>query len=155
MKKFLTSLLAVTLFFAVAHIANGATIGFDDLSGNVPVTNQYAPLGIIFQQTVELDIWNTGYAPIKHPGDHVAYSGSDSQSIFIFDDIISSFSLLATARDINLYLEAYDSSDNLLGFTSEYIPVGGWHSMNFDLTGLPAQKIIIHDDTGYFAFDEI
>lgn len=155
MKKFLAFSLVVALFFGVAHIANAAIIGFDDISGNVAVTDQYTPLGIIFQQTFELDAWNPGYAPIKHPGDHIAYGGSNSQSIFIFDDVISSFSLLVTSSNRTLSLEAYDNSDNLLGFASKYIPVGDWHSMDIDLTGLPAQKIIIHDDGGYFAFDEI
>ncbi|MGA1840800.1 MAG: PEP-CTERM sorting domain-containing protein [bacterium] len=155
MKKFLAFSLVVTVFFGIAHIANAATIGFDDLSGNVAVTDQYAPLGIIFQQTVELDTWNEAYAPVKHPGDHIAYSGSFSQSIFIFDDVISSFSLLVTSGNNTLYLEAYDNSDNLLGFASEYIPIGDWHSMDIELTGFPAQKIILHDGSGYFAFDEI
>jgi hypothetical protein len=155
MKKFLAFSLVVTLFFLVVHVANAATIGFDDISGNVAVTNQYAPLGITFQQTIELDSWNTAYAPIKHPGDHIAYSGSYDQSILLFDDIINSFSLLVTSGNNILYLEAYDNSDNLLGFNSQYIPVGDWHSMEIGLTGLPAQKITIHNGSGYFAFDEI
>ena len=155
MKKFLAFLLAFALFFVLVPIVNAATIGFDNISGNVAVTNQYAPFGITFQQTAELDNWNTGYAPIKHPGDHIAYSGSYDQSIFLFDDVIGSFSLLVTSANRTLCLEAYDNSDNLLGFTSQYIPVGNWHSMEIELTGLPAQKIIIHDGGGYFAFDEI
>ena len=155
MKKFLAFLLVVTLFFVVVPGLNAATVGFDDISGNVPVTTQYAPLGITFEQTIELDSWNTAYAPIKHEGDHIAYSGDGNQSTFIFNDVIASFSLLVTSGNNTIYLEAYDNSDNQLGFISQYVPIGDWHSMDIGLTGLPAQKIIIHNGGGYFAFDEI
>ena len=83
-------------------VAEGEMVGFDDLSGNVQVTDQYASLGILFENTWEMDAWNTSYAPVKHTGDHIAYSNGFNYSNFIFPGGVTSFSLLVTASNSTL-----------------------------------------------------
>ena len=73
MKKFLMVLCAVSFVFGVIGSAGAVLITFDDISGDVEVTDQYQALGILFDDTWELDTWNTVYAPVKYTGDHVAY----------------------------------------------------------------------------------
>jgi len=155
MKKFLGFLLVVTLILGVVQLGNAVTIGFDLISGNVPVTDQYSALGINFQQTFELDVWNPSFAPVKYPGDHIAYSQSYDESILLFDDFVDTFSLLVTSANQYLYLEAYDDGNNMLTSKSGTVPIGNWYYMDLDLIGLPAQKIIVHNGGGWFAFDNV
>ncbi len=148
-------LFTVCLMFSMVSMCSAVVITFDDLERNVEVTDQYSDLGIIFENTSEVDSWPSEYAPKKYPDDHAAVSYRPP-AIFYFRDYIDSFSLLVTAYDITLYLEAYDDRDNILVDYSQYITKGAWHTMSLDLSGYDnVAKVVLHDTGNLFGFDDI
>ena len=158
MKKILMILISMTLVFSLVGFvgsASATTIDFDDLSAPVWVTDQYSALGINFAQTMALDHWPLDYAPVKHEGDQIAASVLYNSSIFTFDFVLGSFDILVAGSNIDLYLDAYDISDNLVRSTTQYIPMGVWNPMSIDLTGVSATKIVLHDSAHKFGFDNV
>ncbi len=152
---FLFALMLSLGCISAANAAPYAVITFDDLSGDVAVTNQYTSQGIDFTNTIELDAWNTAYAPVKYTGDHIAYTGYSSSATFDFSGDIDFFSSLVTSYNTNLYLEFYDSASSLVYSFSQYITLGTWQTMSADLSAYEVTSVVLHDTGNNFGFDDV
>lgn len=153
-KKILSLLVGIGIMSTV-NSANATVINFDDIYGNVQVTNQYSSLGVTFYQTYELDSWDPTYVPPKYSGDHAVFSGNNNSSYIVFNNDITSFSLLGVAANYSLNLDFYDANMNMVQQYSQYMPLNTWTLASVDLTNLGVRGVAIYDHGGTYGYDDV
>ncbi|MBD3168384.1 MAG: PEP-CTERM sorting domain-containing protein [candidate division Zixibacteria bacterium] len=161
MKKALFALLAVLFLAGTSHALTildfeGIPDDFLYFGGDQNLGNYYA--GVTFgPDATILDAQrygynSTGYPP--HSGDAVLFSDAIDHIRVDFDNATNHAELWYTASSSGLYLEAYDSNDNML--TSDY-GAGNSGSNDFlevNTADFDIAYVIIHDSGNFFTIDD-
>lgn len=149
-----SSLVIAATVFGLGGVSQAdTTIDFDDFAGRTPITDQYA--GALFTNAITLEspAYNfTGFPP--HSGLVVVYSGTENfirvdSTEGTWADVSIWYS---TASDFGVYLEAYDSSDQLLAFS--YGPYNYMSSDRLRVSVSGIAYVVIHDSVNGFTIDD-